>query len=83
MPLMQRRNKIYRHFRELLVQERKHAGVTQAELGRRIGKPQNFVSKFESGERRLDVVEFLYVARALNLRPARFLKVLDLLLDKA
>jgi transcriptional regulator with XRE-family HTH domain len=39
---------------ELLVQARKDAGLTQAELGARIGQRQTFVSKVELGERRLD-----------------------------
>jgi transcriptional regulator with XRE-family HTH domain len=42
------------------------AGLTQADLARELRRPQSFVSKVESGERRLDVVEFLEVARALG-----------------
>jgi len=53
---------------ELLVQARKDAGITQAELGRRIGQRQTFVSKFEL-ERRLDVAEFILVSRAIGQDP--------------
>lgn len=42
-------------------------GLTQAELSARLGKPQSFVSKYERGERRLDVVEFVEIARELSL----------------
>lgn len=54
---------------ELLVQARKDAGITQAELGKRIGQRQTFVSKFELGERRLDVAEFVLVSRAIGADP--------------
>lgn len=40
--------------------------MTQAELARRLKRPQSFVSKYENGERRLDIVEFLHVARAIG-----------------
>jgi transcriptional regulator with XRE-family HTH domain len=40
------------------------------EVARRLGKPQSYVSKYESGERRLDVVEFMDVAHALEIDPA-------------
>lgn len=54
---------------ELLVQARKDAGITQVELGKRIGQRQTFVSKFELGERRLDVAEFITVSRAVGADP--------------
>jgi transcriptional regulator with XRE-family HTH domain len=42
---------------------RKDAGLTQEEAARLLGKPQSFVSKLESGERRLDAVELLTIAQ--------------------
>jgi transcriptional regulator with XRE-family HTH domain len=54
---------------ELLVQARKDAGITQVELGKRLGRRQTFVSKFELGERRLDVAEFVAVSRAIGADP--------------
>lgn len=53
----------------LLVNLRKERNVNQVELARRIGKPQQFVSSFERLERRLDVVEFYAVVRALGGEP--------------
>ena len=47
----------YREFLERLRTARDEAGLTQADVGRKIRKPQSFVSKCESGERRVDVVE--------------------------
>jgi transcriptional regulator with XRE-family HTH domain len=57
----------YDRFRGLITQARKDAGLTQAELSERVGRPQSFVSKYECGERRLDVIEFLQVCKALKI----------------
>lgn len=56
---------------ELLVAAREKAGLTQQQLADRLGRPQSFVAKYEGGERRIDVVEFIAIARALNMDPAR------------
>jgi transcriptional regulator with XRE-family HTH domain len=56
----------YAHFAARIVELRKEAGLTQVELAQRLGRPQSYVSKYERGERRLDVVEFLAVTRALG-----------------
>lgn len=56
----------YERFLSLLIAERKAAGITQEQLARRLGRPQSFVSKYERGERRLDVVEFLAVTEAMG-----------------
>ncbi|KRB16645.1 XRE family transcriptional regulator [Mesorhizobium sp. Root695] len=58
---------------ELLVQARKDAGITQVELGKRLGQRQTFVSKFELGERRLDVAEFVAVSRAIGVDPSELI----------
>ena len=63
----------YKRLRELLVEARKRAALTQAELSSRLHRPQSFVSKYERGERRLDVIEFGQVARALGIDPVRVL----------
>ena len=61
-------------FRDLMVRARKDAGLTQQVLARRLGKPQSFIAKYEGGERRLDVLEFLAVARAIRVDPNRIIK---------
>lgn len=67
-------NEANRKFREFLVEARKKADLTQAQLSSRLKRPQSFVSKYERGERRLDVVEFGEVAKALGIDPLRFLR---------
>jgi DNA-binding transcriptional regulator YiaG len=59
----------YQRLCELLIEARKKASLTQVEVAERLGKPQSFVAKYEGGERRLDVVEFIAVAKALELDP--------------
>jgi Helix-turn-helix len=59
----------YEYFRSLLVSAREKSGLTQADVSTKLGRPQSFVSKYESGERRLDVVEFVEVSVALGVDP--------------
>lgn len=49
---------------------RKARGITQASLAQAFGKPQSFIAKVENGERRLDVVEFVKLARLVGIEPA-------------
>lgn len=64
----------YSRFRSILAESRKKAGLSQAQLATRLSRPQSFVSKYERGERRLDVVEFKAVAEALGLDPLQILR---------
>lgn len=57
-----------------LIAARKAAAVTQAELAEALGRPQSFVSKYEAGERRLDVAEYLAISRAMGADPYKLLK---------
>ena len=62
-------SKPYSVFAALLVTARKKTGMRQIELAQKLNKPQSFVSKFECGERRLDVIEFLTIMDALGVDP--------------
>ena len=64
----------HQEFIRFLVAARKAANITQVELAARLGRPQSFVSKYERGERRLDVVEFCQVAEALGRSPSELLQ---------
>jgi transcriptional regulator with XRE-family HTH domain len=57
----------YRSLIGKLVAERKAQGLSQEALAGRLGRHQQFVSRYEIGERRLDVIEFVDVARTLGL----------------
>lgn len=67
----------YEFFRCLLVSAREAARLTQAEVAARLGHPQSFVAKYEGGERRLDVVEFIQVCEALSVNPQSVLAELQ------
>ena len=57
----------------LLAEVRKARKLTQSDVAERLDRPQSFVAKYEGGERRLDVVEFVEVAEALETDPCALL----------
>jgi len=63
-------------FQRLLMQAREEAGLSQQELADRLGRHQTYVSKCERGERRVDVIEFLEVMKAIGSNPIRLIKQL-------
>ncbi len=69
-------NPKYKKFQKLLTKYRKEQGVTQTRLAECLGHPQSFVSKYENGERRLDLIEFLDIAAALEIDPLSFIQEL-------
>ncbi len=66
----------YAAMRELLFAERERQGLTQVDVAAALGKPQSYVSKYERGERRLDLVEFVLVAQAMSSDPIALLRQL-------
>jgi len=55
--------------REAIRAVREKAGLSQRELGRRLGREHSFVSKLELGERRVDIVEFYWICKACEASP--------------
>jgi transcriptional regulator with XRE-family HTH domain len=66
----------YKKFCGLLIEARRAKGLTQAEVARRLGKPQSYVAKYEGGERRLDVIEFLEVVDAIGVRAIKLVRAI-------
>ncbi|WP_200551552.1 helix-turn-helix domain-containing protein [Kosakonia sp. LAM2021] len=64
----------YRRVITALKKARKTRGITQAKLAEAPGRPQSFITKIEQGERRLDVVEFVHLARLVGLEPEEIMK---------
>ncbi len=62
-----------KQLQRLLADRRKAKGFTQAEVAKKLRRPQSFVAKYEGGERRLDVVEFIEVTQALDGDPCELL----------
>lgn len=63
----------YQLFRQLLIDARKAANLSQAALGKKLGKPQSFVYKYENGERRIDFIELLDIADVLKIDMHKFI----------
>jgi transcriptional regulator with XRE-family HTH domain len=66
----------HRKLRALLIAERRAAGLTQTVVADRLGKPPSFVAKYEGGDRRLDVLEYLDVAAAIGFNPCELIRAL-------
>jgi len=58
------------------ITKRQAAGLTQADLAAKLGEYQSFVARLESGQRRLDVVEFLELAEVLGFDPTKAISAL-------
>ncbi|MDW3221961.1 MAG: helix-turn-helix transcriptional regulator [Paracoccaceae bacterium] len=65
---------------QALVETRKSKGITQQDLANRLDRPQSYIAKVETGERRLDVIEFIEWSSSLGAKPN---DLLDRLLTKA
>jgi transcriptional regulator with XRE-family HTH domain len=64
----------YKRLIAMLVAMRKKAEVRQQVLAKKLGKPQSFVAKYEGDERRIDLVEFIAIVRALEGDPVRLFR---------
>ena len=61
-------------FLDLLIEARSRARLTQIDVAKRLNRPQSFVAKYENGERRIDIVEFVVLAKALEAEPLGLFK---------
>lgn len=59
---------------QVLTEARKKKRITQQELADRLDRPQSYVAKVETGERRLDVVEFIEWATAIGVSSAQLVQ---------
>jgi transcriptional regulator with XRE-family HTH domain len=59
----------HKHLVEVLIAARKEAGLTQVQVAKALGKDQSFISIIEGSQRRVDVLEFYAIARALGKDP--------------
>ncbi|MCA3605739.1 MAG: helix-turn-helix transcriptional regulator [Methylobacterium sp.] len=62
---------------DLLIQKREAVGMTQTDLAKALGEYQSFVARLESGQRRVDVIEFLELAKVLRFDPVEALRTIS------
>jgi len=70
----------YARLVKLLVAVRKASGLPQETVAKALGKPQSFVAKYEGGERRIDLLEFIAISHALGADPIKLFR--DFLSDR-
>ena len=66
----------YQKLIEQLIQSRKEAGLTQSDVAKRLKKPQSYISKIETCQRRLDVLELMELAKLYEVEVLQLLSVL-------
>ena len=66
--------------RDLLISQRKKQGLTQKNLAEILKKPQSYVSKYEIGEKNIDVIEFIKISKSINTTPSALITELENLL---
>lgn len=71
----------YIRLREILLNARDSKNITQAELARLLNKPQSYISKYENGEKMLNVIEFINVCNALGIEAEKIIQELRTLKD--
>lgn len=71
---MGRSNREKQQLQELLRELRETADLRQVDLAKRLGRPQSFVSKYESGEKNLDFLEVREVCEALDVSLIEFVR---------
>ena len=72
IPLDEFHEKEYRQLLSRLLQARLDAGLTQMEVAQKLGKPQSFVSRSETGARRIDVIELKAFAEIYGMHATCF-----------
>lgn len=67
----------YQKFLENLRKARKESGFTQIEVAQKLNQPQSYVSKCESGEKRVDIIELMKYSKIYNKKIEYFIQNID------
>lgn len=76
--LMDGRDQRHHALQQALRTARQAAGLTQKDVARRLGQPQSYVSKYEGGSRRLDLVEIVALCVVLGIRAQHLVEVVEM-----
>ncbi|KLN62174.1 XRE family transcriptional regulator [Kiloniella spongiae] len=74
-------SKRHRALIELLVEQRKRIGLTQADLANLLNEHQSFVARLESGQRRIDTIELINLCEFIDLDPQEVIKALKVVAE--
>ena len=66
-----------KHINQSLAAERKRKGLTQAQIAKKLRKPQSFVSKYENGQRQLSAADLVAVCKAMGIKPSSFIDTIE------
>lgn len=73
--------------RELLKEKRLERGINQADISIILNRPQSFVSKYENGERKIDLIDFVFICKAMNIDPKlileEFIEIIEMPIRKS
>ncbi len=69
--------KRYRKAIQLLIAKRKQKKITQQMIADKLQKPQSYIAKIEKYERKLDILEFIELCEALDLRASDAIKEIE------
>ena len=69
-------HKLHRNLRDVLIRARKDLNLSQRDLAEKLGVTHSIIGKIETGDRRLDVIEFYEYTKALGLVPSEILFLL-------
>lgn len=72
----------YRTVLATIVEARKSAGMTQRQVAKALGKPPSWIARIETRQRRMDLLEFIAIARALGLKEGELLRELSVALPR-
>ena len=78
-----KRNQQREKLQNLLKKIRQEKGILQVDLAEKLGVPQSFVSKYESGDRRLDILELRQVCKAIGISLEEFIQQLEEKINEA
>ncbi len=68
---MNKQDPRYEKLQSLLRDLRKSQNIRQQELAEKLGRPQSYVSKYEGGDRNIDLIELIEITKSLDLEPAK------------
>ncbi|WP_032880145.1 helix-turn-helix domain-containing protein [Acinetobacter courvalinii] len=68
----------YQTLIDCLINARKQAKLSQADIAHQLSKPQSYIAKIEGKDRKLDVLEYIELCEVLNIRPSDIIRIIEI-----